>query len=348
MSVIPISFTSKDRILILAPHPDDECIGAGGIMSLYPHQCDIIVLSDGCNGRKDMKPKDERRIRQKQFESEMAYIQPNSYRWLGYEDGTLSKQEHSLDDIDFSIYTKIFLPWEDDNHPDHTATFLWATKRIRKQMVAINEIYRYEVHVPFHDFTNIVDITEVIEEKKKLIHFHEDQIAALPYDIMTMALAKYRACQCGNSARYVEAYLKVNMSDIVSCKTLLEREAELQKFQNLYNLMVEWTISKQDGKKIEAYLKKKNISCISIYGFAEIGQILYRELVDGEIKIVDVFDRRVFDNVLQISAISPEKGDVSVDAVIVTAIFSFDEIKRNLIQMGYKKILSLYNIVQDL
>ena len=36
-----------DKCLVIAPHPDDECIGCGGIMALYPGQCNIILVTDG-------------------------------------------------------------------------------------------------------------------------------------------------------------------------------------------------------------------------------------------------------------------------------------------------------------
>lgn len=39
--------------LIVAPHPDDETLGCGGILAKYPDDCVVAVLSDKNDGRMD-------------------------------------------------------------------------------------------------------------------------------------------------------------------------------------------------------------------------------------------------------------------------------------------------------
>ena len=41
----------NDKLLIVAPHPDDESIGCGGLLSLYGKQCDVLLLTDGRLGK---------------------------------------------------------------------------------------------------------------------------------------------------------------------------------------------------------------------------------------------------------------------------------------------------------
>ena len=58
----------NDKILVVAPHPDDECIG---LLVCYPNICKVLVLTDGRQGQGDMTPEKIRVIREKEFIKEM-------------------------------------------------------------------------------------------------------------------------------------------------------------------------------------------------------------------------------------------------------------------------------------
>lgn len=98
------------------------------------------------------------------------------------------------------------------------------------------------------------------------------------------------------------------------------------------------------------YLNEKKIHNIVIYGFATLGQRLYFELKDSKINIVDVIDRNPRIKIPDVNVnntITHDKNLV-VSAVIVTAIFSFDSIKKNLEENGYTNVISLYEILYDI
>ena len=126
MSKILINIKCDDKILIIAPHPDDECIGCGGLLSLYPEKCSVVVMTDGSQGNINVVPEQEAIIRKNQFINEMKFAGIDDYTWLGFADGTLMSIKDCAQNIQFENYTKIFLPWRDDNHPDHTAAFLYS------------------------------------------------------------------------------------------------------------------------------------------------------------------------------------------------------------------------------
>ena len=51
-----ITFREDDRIAVVAPHPDDECIGVSAALIFAPKQTDIIVMTDGSHGNPEVEP----------------------------------------------------------------------------------------------------------------------------------------------------------------------------------------------------------------------------------------------------------------------------------------------------
>ena len=104
-------FQPDDRIAIIAPHPDDECLGASAALLKAPDRTDVFVMTDGSHGFPGRPIEEEAAVRRAQFEAEMEYAGPRSWKWLGIEDTKLAEHQDAADQIDFTVYTKIFLPW---------------------------------------------------------------------------------------------------------------------------------------------------------------------------------------------------------------------------------------------
>lgn len=181
----------NDSIAVIAPHPDDECIGAAFVLLRYPSQTDVFVMTNGGYGNKERSVEDEAAVRRGHFKAEMAYVKPRSYEWLGYEDTKLRDYPEAADSIDFSKYTKVFMPWLDSLHPDHRAAADICCAAIRKQN-AKPQCFSYEIFAPFRKPTHFVDITDIAEEKRRLIRFHEDQLVQ---EDVIMSLNAFRAAQ---------------------------------------------------------------------------------------------------------------------------------------------------------
>lgn len=101
---------------------------------------------------------------------------------------------------------------------------------------------------------------------------------------------------------------------------------------------------------IEEYLKTRGFEKIAIYGFAMFGNRLYYELKDSSVDVAYAMDRNAGIKIADFDIKKPEKAakDSMVDAVIVTAIFSFDAIKKNLEDYGYSNIISLYEMLYEI
>ena len=199
-----IIFTEEDRIAIVAPHPDDECIFAAAALLLASDQTDVFVLTDGSHGNTNRSIEEEAAIRKKQFDAEMEYVKPHAVYWFGIEDTKLSENTGIVHSIDFTPYTRIFLPWIESLHPDHRAAAEMCMSEIRKQGCHA-ECYSGEVYKPFPSPSHYIDITSLAEEKRRLIRFHEDQAAL---EEVVLSLNAFRAAQMMHlpECKFAECY----------------------------------------------------------------------------------------------------------------------------------------------
>ena len=103
----------SDKILIVAPHADDETIGAGGLLSRYGKQCDVWLITDGRKGNTpDAKYTEDELIaeRKKEFRRVMDYFNVRDYVFLGLTDGNASSEIHKIYSRDIRDYNYIFVP----------------------------------------------------------------------------------------------------------------------------------------------------------------------------------------------------------------------------------------------
>ena len=206
-------FESDDSIAIIAPHPDDESLCAAAALIMAPERTDVYVISDGSHGNAERSIEEEAIVRKRQFDAEMDYVKPRKHVWLGYEDTKLAEHYEAADEIDFTQYTKVFLPGNESRHPDHKACAYMCCEAIVRQG-ALADCYMYELNVPFREPTHFCDLTETIDEKRKLIDFHEDQIGNKE---IAITLNRFRGAQLVSRPHieYAESYLKIDASAIL-------------------------------------------------------------------------------------------------------------------------------------
>lgn len=118
------------------------------------------------------------------------------------------------------------------------------------------------------------------------------------------------------------------------------------KFSRMFHLMREWVQLKQEGKSINDFFEKNNYRDIAVYGKGYIGEALAKELLESDITIKYFIDRKAdkdFDGI----TISPDSELEEVDAVVVTPVTSYGEIKQNLMKKLSCPIISIEDILYD-
>ena len=204
MNVKPLAFEIKeaDRCLVIAPHPDDESIGCGGIMKLHPKNFDVISLTHG----------DKDDIRYTEMHNAMNFAGINDLKMLDLKDKHIINGQEDFNQIDISSYDYIFIPYIFDQHKDHKAVSYLLNEKLKNGNYKNNlKIAYYEVWSTINMPQYFVDISQVIEDKIKMINFHQSQIAEKEYAAKIIGLNSYRGLL--RNLKAVEAFSIMDVKD---------------------------------------------------------------------------------------------------------------------------------------
>ncbi len=121
-----------------------------------------------------------------------------------------------------------------------------------------------------------------------------------------------------------------------------------RKLGCFYSLLIQWVRLHQMGKSIEGYMKHHGYKKVAIYGLKELALLVYEELKGSSVEVLYGIDKNPQNVCLDIDTITPDEDLPAVDAVIVTAVYYYDEIKRELSEKVSCPIISLEDIVFEM
>lgn len=131
-------------------------------------------------------------------------------------------------------------------------------------------------------------------------------------------------------------------------KVIRERNDKVDKFKSYYNMLNQWLVLKQEGKSLEQYFVENNISTIAIYGMGEMGNRLYDELKNSNIEVKYAIDKNADSTYSELEVYELEDSLDEVDAIIVTAIFAYDEIEESISEVVDYNTINLEDIVYSI
>lgn len=143
----------------------------------------------------------------------------------------------------------------------------------------------------------------------------------------------------------------IAISNRIAYKKEVEKKIAEKKFAekniDLFLMMNQWVKVNQEGKKIVSYFEKHGYKRIAIYGMGVVGVTLLNELKKTSIKVVYGIDKDAEDIYAEVNIVTLDGLLDEVDAVVVTAISYFDEIKKILSRKVACPVVSLEDILYE-
>ena len=188
MTTIPDTlFHSVDRILVLAPHPDDETLGCGGTIALYAgmgKEVCVAVISKG--EAVNVQADDVVDLRRKETQRAAEILKIKQVVFMDFPDTGLDtwydEVKHGIMDVIQTFKPDIvFSPSPMDVHNDHVVVSK-ITMSLLKEFSSFKVAF-YEIYCPIR-YNCIVDIADVIEIKKKAVMCYHYSLLEKPEDML--------------------------------------------------------------------------------------------------------------------------------------------------------------------
>jgi LmbE family N-acetylglucosaminyl deacetylase len=205
-----------ERLLVLAPHPDDEAIGCGGVVARHlrdGRRVHVVVATDGAEagGSDADREAESRRGLDILAGNGNGHIE---LTFLRFPDRHLGDHLDSLADriaaiVRATLPDLVLVPSPIEIHPDHVAlanAFCTAVQRDPSLFAeaAVARVAFYEVSQPIRPNV-LVDITPFAEAKYSAIAAHGSQTTLHDYVAYARGLNTFRSMTLAD-AQFAEAY----------------------------------------------------------------------------------------------------------------------------------------------
>jgi N-acetylglucosamine malate deacetylase 1 len=188
------------KILIICAHPDDEVLGAGGVIArhaLLGDEVRVMFMTDGLSSRDSTVSPDSVNFRRSLAHKACAILGVDNLTFLEFSDNSMDK--HPLLDIVQSIEFKIdeynpsvvYTHHYSDLNIDHRLTYQAVMTACRAVVnFCVKEIYSFEIlsstnWATSHDINNFtpnfyVDISETIGIKNEALKVYDSEMRKYP------------------------------------------------------------------------------------------------------------------------------------------------------------------------
>ncbi|GLR11930.1 hypothetical protein GCM10007907_07200 [Chitinimonas prasina] len=195
------------RLLVFAPHPDDEVFGCGGTLALHAAtgaEIQVVILTSGEHGEFGKDPA-ARRNESAQAASLLGYAAPVFWglpdRGVVCDEALVGRMLALMSEFAPEL---VFAPSVWEVHPDHVNTALAALEAFRRWAAPTARLLGYEVGSALQPDA-LFDITTTFAAKEAAMAVFASQLGVQRYDRQISGLNRFRSYTLG-AAEAVEAF----------------------------------------------------------------------------------------------------------------------------------------------
>lgn len=223
-----VAVPALTRVLVVAPHPDDETIGCGGTIARLTAagtQADVVVCTDGeATIGSPASPAETARRRRDEAVAACALLGARPPTFLGLPDGHLPAHAHAVADaLDDRLRAlrpqAVLVPWALERHADHRAIVAALAATPRHPDV---DVWCYEVHTPLHPSHLVPLDDDAVARKREALLAHATAGLAFPLEA-TLALNRWRSITVGADTGHAEAFHVTTWDALPGLAALAER-----------------------------------------------------------------------------------------------------------------------------
>jgi hypothetical protein len=114
-----------------------------------------------------------------------------------------------------------------------------------------------------------------------------------------------------------------------------------------FEILDRWLTLKRCGKSLSVVLNKKNINRIAIYGGGVVGHHLFYDLKAENIEVAYFIDKHLIGTSEGIEILSFRDNWREVDAIVVTPVFYYEIIKKEIELKVKYPVISLEELLEE-
>ena len=203
------------RLLVLAPHPDDEIIGPGGTIIkaiAAGARVHVVYMTEEAGKQGLFRRQEAEKVgRDIGYSAEFLPFQANALP-LSHAAAVLLSERIEA----FSPHT-IFVPFISDDHPDHSKTSQLLVLAVRGARLTSNaEVWAYQVYSSVLPNV-IVDVTDVKDQKAAAIRMWTSAMRSRDWAHFALGLNAYnsRLLKGCSKPQFIEAFFVVPLKEYV-------------------------------------------------------------------------------------------------------------------------------------